>query len=170
MPHAARGDAARRTNVVSYTTPVAAGSTTYYYDVRQEYASDTLCGGDAANCVAQPTSVYQPVRLAVDLAPESLQLGELVSHVYEGVAYTALENADGFSVITEIEGAVAVIDDTSGRIRARWEQNGGLRKYRGLYDSELGASCIAAIDDAGTYRCLPDNADQVRSTRSSSNS
>jgi hypothetical protein len=131
-------------------------TTPRYFDIRQTYAGNTFYSGDAAQCFEQTIDVYYPVRTAVEISADALQLGHVAEHSFEGIAYSALETNEGFSVITEVDGGNEVVDDTTGRLRARWSQNGPVRAYRGLYDSQLGTNCVAAVDDTGTIRCVPD--------------
>src|SRR6185436_9444504 len=67
---------------------------------------------------------------------------------------TALEDEDGFSVITHVDGATKVVDDHGGRIRASWAVNGSVRMYDGLYDTQLDVKCQPFRDEMGTWRCV----------------
>jgi isoleucyl-tRNA synthetase len=82
---------------------------------------------------------------------DDVHLGATVDHVFEGVHYTTYETADGFSVITSIDGSTSsVTESTNTRLRNVYDESGGVRRLSTIYDSVLDHVCTP-----GGGFCLP---------------
>jgi hypothetical protein len=132
---------------------VSVFATPHYFEKIDEYQGEAFLPDLTGTCAKSLGTQLWPVLQEVDVS--TLALGTAVPRSYEGVAYTALETEDGFSVIVGIDGNVQMIEEASGRVRALYAELGHVRMFAGLVDHDLGVACEPRLDGAGQLRCMP---------------
>ena len=131
----------------------AQGSAGEIYQKVGDYNGSAVTKAPDGTCTIPNGARVWPVIAPFDPAP--LRLGVATHHIVDGIGYTSLDVDDGFSVVIGIDaGAREVVDNTSARLRARYLEVSGVRKYIGVFDSRLGANCDIAEDPSGQLRCV----------------
>ncbi|HEY0195177.1 MAG TPA: hypothetical protein VGC42_28880 [Kofleriaceae bacterium] len=139
--------------------PVVETSGPGYFQVTEQVTALAYRNG-LDGCVAnQPTP--QPLALVTPIDRAALPDLEVIQHeAVDGTAYSSIDTADGFHVVTDLVGD-ATVEVTSNRLRARYRQRGIVTQYAGLHDAQLDLDCDVFRDATGQLRCAGERAFRV---------